>query len=82
MIVVRIKAILVVHTTDEYVVVSSFEALALVINNPVLPLECVLCIHHSVQFKRDQIEIQALLDFRSKVHYITPVYAAKLGLKV
>ena len=43
-------------------------------------LECVPCIHYIVQFKRDTIEVQALIDLRSEVNAMAPTYAKKLCL--
>lgn len=45
-------------------------------------LKYVLCIYYPIQFKKDQIKMQALLNFGSEVKVMTPAYAAKLGLKV
>lgn len=47
-----------------------------------LLLKRVPYIYHLVQFKKDQAEVQVLLDFNSEVYAITPGYVAKLGFKV
>lgn len=44
-------------------------------------LKCMPYIYYPVQFKKDQANIQALLDFVSKIHIINPVYIARLRLK-
>lgn len=48
----------------------------------VLPLKHVLCIHHPMQFKKNQVKDQTFLDFGSEVNTMTPAYATKLDLKV
>ena len=45
-------------------------------------LECMPYIQYPVKFKKDCIEIQALLDSGSEVNTMTPAYAAKLGLRI
>lgn len=47
-----------------------------------LPLKHMLYIYYSIYFKKNQAEIQALINFENKVNTMTPVYASKLGLKV
>lgn len=46
------------------------------------PLKCVPCINHLVQFKKNQAEVQAILDSGSEVNIMTLAYAAKLDLKI
>ena len=41
-------------------------------------LKRILCIHYPLQFRKNQYEIQALIDFGSKVNAMTPTYAKKL----
>lgn len=48
---------------------------------PSPPLERVSFIYHLVQFKKDQIKIQALQDPSRKINIIPLVYTAKLGFK-
>lgn len=43
-------------------------------------LQRVPCIRYPVQFGRDQLEVQALLDSGSEVNAMTPTFASKLGL--
>ena len=49
-----------------------------------LVLECVLCIHYPVQFKKDAngTHVQALINSVSKVNAMTLAYTSKLGLWV
>lgn len=76
------EAILVIYAIDKSTVIPSPEASALMINNFALSLKHILCIHHLVRFKKDQIKVQALLNSDSKVNVMSLAYAAKLGLKV
>lgn len=62
--------------------ITAAKALALVIDYSALLLECVACTYYLVQFKKNQVKIQALLDFSSEINIITPTYIAKLDLKV
>ena len=50
-------------------------------NNP-LTLDWVLHIHYPIWFKKSKIQVQALIDFSSKVNTMTLGYASKLDLKV
>ena len=45
-------------------------------------LDCVPYIHYSVQFKKDTVKVQALIDSGSEVNAMAPTYAKKLGLRV
>ena len=45
-----------------------------------LVLDLVSCIHYPVWFKNG--EVWALINFGSEVNAMTPIYAAKLGLKI
>ena len=45
-------------------------------------LDCVPCIHYPVQFKKDTVEVRALIDLGSEVNAMAPAYAKKLGLHV
>lgn len=45
-------------------------------------LKCVLYIYHPMRFKKNQDNVQGLLDFCNKVNVMTPAYKTKLGLKV
>ena len=47
-------------------------------------LERVLCIHYSVQFKKDtsKAQVQALIDSGSEVNAIHPTFAKQLGLPI
>lgn len=45
-------------------------------------LKCMPCIYHLVYLKKDQAKVQVLLNFNSKINTITPVYIARLGLKI
>lgn len=44
-----------------------------------LPLQQILCIEYSVQFGNN-LEVQALIDFRNEVNVMTSANVAKLGL--
>lgn len=60
----------------------------IIVSNPegltisILLLKRVLYIQYSMQFKKYQVKIQALLDSNSEVNAITPAYMARLDLKV
>lgn len=45
-------------------------------------LKCMPCIYNPMHFKKDQANIQALLDSVSKINVIILVYAANLDLKI
>ncbi len=49
---------------------------------PTLPLERVPCIDYPVRFKKDQAEVQALINSGSEVNAMVPAYTAKLGFKI
>lgn len=51
-------------------------------NNLTPPLKCILCIYYPIRFNKDQVKVQALIDFGSKVNTMTLVYVARLYLKV
>lgn len=53
---------------------------SLLFNTP--PFERILSILYLMHFKKDQINIQAFLDLGSKINAMTPVYMARLALKV
>lgn len=57
-------------------------AIALVVNKFTLPLERMPCIYYLFRLRKNQAEIQALINFGSKVNAITPDYTSKLGFKV
>lgn len=78
----NMKAVLVDLAIDKSTIVPSSKAPALTVDNFALSLKCIPYIHHPLQFKKDQIEIQALLDSGIKVNTMTLAYVAKLGLKV
>lgn len=40
------------------------------------------CIYYTIQFIKNQVKIQALIDSRNEVNAMTPIYASKLDLKV
>lgn len=52
------------------------------INNYTLLLKYILCIYHQFRFKKDQANIQVLLDCVCKINFITLAFAAKLGTKI
>ena len=45
-------------------------------------LERVPCIRYPVRLRKDQDEVEALIDSGSEVNAMHPAYAAKLGLRV
>ena len=47
-----------------------------------LALDWVSCIYYLIWFKKSKVQVQALIDFGSKVNAMTLGYASKLGLKV
>lgn len=44
-------------------------------------LEYILYIHYPIQFKKDQVKTQALIDSDNKVNTITLAYTQKLGFQ-
>lgn len=62
------------------IMVSCFVSLASNIN--ILLLERVPYIYNLVQFRKDQAEMQTLIDSKNEVNVMTPAYVFKLGLKV
>lgn len=60
------------------IVALSFEALAIF----TLPLECVPCIQYPVRFKKNEFNIQILINSSSKVNIMAPAYTVSLGLKI
>lgn len=47
-----------------------------------LLLKCVLGIYHMVQFKKDQVKMQALVNSSNEVNAMTPTYTTRLDLKI
>lgn len=39
-------------------------------------------VHHLVQFKKNQVKVQALIDFDNEVNVMTLAYTSKLGFKL
>lgn len=62
-----------------FALAPSFEAAFL--DKSTLSLNCISYIHYPLCFKKDQIEIQALIDSGSKINAIIPAYAKWLGLR-
>lgn len=58
-------------------VVLSFEVP--VPNNSTLLFKCMLYIYYSMRFKKDQVKIQALIDFNNEINIMTLVYIKELG---
>lgn len=52
------------------------------VNSSTLLLKRVSYIHHPVRFKKDQVEVQTLIDSNNEVNIINPAYTVKLSLKV
>lgn len=52
------------------------------VNNLTWLLKHVLYIYYQVHFKRDQANVQALLNFSSGINAMSSIYTAKLGLKI
>lgn len=50
-------------------------------DNSTLPLERVPCIHYPLYFRKDQREIQALIDFGNEINVMTPAYVKRLPEK-
>lgn len=46
------------------------------------PLKCIPYIHYLVWFKKDQVEVQVLINSDNKINAMTTAYAAKLGFRV
>ena len=71
------KKLVLVLATSLLVIAASREALKLKV------LDRVFCICYPVQFSKDKGKnVLALLNSRSKVNAMTPVYAAHLGVKL
>ena len=45
-------------------------------------LERVPCINYPIQFKKDKIQVQALIDSESEVNAMHPSFAKQLGLPI
>lgn len=60
------------------VIASNLEVLAIF----TLPFEHILCIHHLVQFKKDQVKVQALLNFDIKINTMISAYMANTSMAV
>ena len=52
------------------------------IENNLLALDRVPCIRYLIQFKKSEVQVQALIDSGSEINAMTPGYVSKLGLKV
>lgn len=50
--------------------------------NSTLLLKYLSYIYYSMQFKKNQAKIQALLNSGSEVNIITPAYTTRLGFKI
>lgn len=50
--------------------------------NKEIVLNYISYIYYLVQFKKDQVKIQTLIDFGNKVNIMNSAYAAKLGLNI
>ena len=48
----------------------------------IVVLNQVSCIYYLIWFKKNKIQVQALINFNSKINAIISGYASKLGLKV
>ena len=48
----------------------------------VVVLDWVFCIYYPIWFKKNEIQVQALINSGSEVNAMTPGYASKLGLKI
>lgn len=57
----------------------AISALIIEINKEII-LNCVLCIHYLIQFKKDQIKTQTLINFDNKINTINYFSIIKLGL--
>ena len=44
-------------------------------------LERVPCVHYLLHFRKDTVDMRALIDSGSEVNAMTPAYALKLGLR-
>lgn len=49
---------------------------------PMIEFYDLVIIYHFMYFKKNQTEVQALLDFSNKINTMTLAYIAKVGLKV
>lgn len=53
-----------------------------ILDNSTLLFEWMLYIYYPMWFKKNQVETQILINSKSEVNAITPVYGANLGFKV
>lgn len=84
-------ASMIVSTTHDFIIVSSFVTTTFIINNlaPTLKVTIIFSlinsiayIYYPIQFIKDQIKILALINSKTKINTIASVYMAKLRLKV
>lgn len=86
----EVKKVILVSITSTLVNMANIEADSIISlrlesptpDNSAYLLNYVLYIYHPMQFKKNQAEVQTLLDSGSKVNPMTPTYMAKLGLKI
>ena len=69
------KRLVAVLATSTLVIKASME-------DSLQPLKKIPYIHHPLRFQKDPHKDKALIDLSNEVNTMTPVYAAKLGLKV
>lgn len=67
--------------TNINIIANNFVLLLKIINGFLL-FEYILYIYHLIKFKKKQAKILALIDFKSKVNVMTPIYVSKLNLKL
>lgn len=82
MTIASMEAIPIDLATDKSIVVPSFKPLAPMVYNSAPSLKRVPYIHHPICLKKNQAEVQALLDFGSDVNAMTSAYTTKPDLKV
>lgn len=55
---------------------------ALILNSSNLLLKCIPCIHHPVQFKKNQAKVQTLQEIDSELNVIISAYIVRPGLNI
>lgn len=65
-----------------YTILAAKNKLLFPLTFEIFLLECNLYIYYIFCFKKNQVKIQALLDFGSEINAMAPTYAASLDLNL
>lgn len=85
-----VKKLALIFAIFSFMIQASIEAVLTVVSHSRSPdlninisvLEYISCIHYPIQFRKNQANVQILIDSESEVNTITSIYTFKLGLKV